>query len=54
MILTVQGVLGTRISYFWDAVHIVTTLVIVAFLVPHVVLIVLRDRTSSALGVGTL
>jgi hypothetical protein len=48
VILTVQGIFGPRISYAWDLVHIVTTLAIVAFSVPHVVLVLLRDRKSRA------
>jgi hypothetical protein len=48
VILTVQGLLATRISYFWDMVHIVTTVAIVAFLVPHIVIVLIRDRQSRA------
>jgi hypothetical protein len=49
IVLTVEGLFGTRITYAWDLAHIVTTLAIVAFLVPHVVLIVVRDgRARSA------
>jgi hypothetical protein len=44
VILTLQALFGKAISYAWDNVHIVTTLVILAFLVPHVVLLITRDR----------
>jgi hypothetical protein len=44
VLLTVQSVFGTRISYFWDAVHIVTTFALIAFTVPHVILLVVRER----------
>ena len=44
VVLTWQAVFATRISYAWDTVHIVSTLAIIAFFVPHVVLLVLRER----------
>ncbi|MEZ5064960.1 MAG: multiheme c-type cytochrome [bacterium] len=48
LVLTWQGALATRISYGWDQVHIVTTLAIVAFTLPHVVLIWVRDRHARS------
>ena len=48
VIVTVQALVAVKISYFWDLVHIVTTLAIVAFLVPHVVLLLLRDRKGTS------
>ncbi|MBZ0268928.1 cytochrome c family protein, partial [bacterium] len=48
VILTWQGLFGRRISYGWDTVHIVTTLAILAFLIPHVVLLLLRDRKAKS------
>jgi hypothetical protein len=48
VIVTVQALFAARISYFWDLVHIITTLAIVAFLVPHVVLLLLRDRKGTS------
>ncbi|HMB69653.1 MAG TPA: hypothetical protein VKU85_10080, partial [bacterium] len=48
VVLTVQATFGTRITYGWDLAHIVTTLAIIAFLIPHVVLIVLRDGRSRS------
>lgn len=47
LILTYQAAFGTRISYFWDAVHIVATFVIIATVVPHVVAIVWRIFRAS-------
>ena len=44
LILTFQALFGKVISYAWDAAHIVTTLTILAFLIPHVVLLIVRDR----------
>jgi hypothetical protein len=48
VVLTWQGAIGTHISRSWHLVHLVTTFAIVAFTVPHVVLILLRDRRSRA------
>ncbi len=48
IILTAQALFGTRISYVWDAVHIVSTLALVATAVPHVVIILVRNRTVRA------
>jgi len=44
LILTYQALFSKLISYTWDTVHIVTTLAILAFLIPHVVLVMFRDR----------
>jgi hypothetical protein len=52
VVVTVQALFLTRISYFWDTVHIITTLAIVAFLIPHVVLLLLRDRKGSTREAG--
>ena len=52
--LTVEGALGTRITYAWRTVHIVTTFGLVLFLVPHLVAVFLRkaaaDGDGAALG----
>ncbi|MCP4003983.1 MAG: hypothetical protein GY725_07290 [bacterium] len=48
VVLTWQALFTVRISYAWDTVHIVTTLAILAFLVPHVVLLIMRDRKGQA------
>jgi hypothetical protein len=48
LVLTLQALFGRAISYGWDTVHIVTTLAILAFLVPHVVLLIARDRKGRA------
>ena len=45
-VLTVQAIWGTGISYAWDAVHIVSTFAVIAFTVPHIVLLVLRERNA--------
>jgi len=51
LVLTVQAVLGRRIDYAWDTAHIVATCALAAFVLPHVGLILFRDRTlASAAG----
>jgi Cytochrome c554 and c-prime len=48
--LTYQAALGAKINYTWDAIHIITTLAILAFVLPHVLVIVFRDRKTRLLG----
>ncbi len=48
LILTGQGIFSSRISYLWDTIHIITTFAVVFFILPHVVLLLLRDRKSDA------
>jgi hypothetical protein len=50
VVLTVQALLLTRISYLWDAIHIVTTFAVLAFVAPHLVVLVVRDRTAKLPG----
>jgi len=45
-VLTYQAALGIKISYGWDAVHIITTLATLAFGLPHILLIIFRDRKA--------
>ncbi len=47
LVLTWQAVFGIRISWSWDAVHLVTTFAILAFVVPHVVLLAARYGKSQ-------
>jgi len=47
IILTYQSVFLTRISQSWDLIHVVTTFALIIFLTPHVVIILIRDRTAS-------
>ncbi len=44
VVLTWQALFGIRISYLWDAVHIVATLALIALALPHILLVVARDR----------
>src|SRR5579884_406853 len=48
LVLTWQAAFGRQISSFWDLIHLITTFAIIAFLAPHIVLIVLRDRSARA------
>lgn len=43
LILTYQAVLGTKISATWDLIHVISTFALIAFLVPHTILIMIRD-----------
>ena len=43
IVLTYQAIFMTRISQTWDVIHIISTFGLIAFLVPHTVLILLRD-----------
>ncbi len=54
VVLTAQALFATRISYGWDTVHIVTTVAILAFVVPHVVFLFGRNRKASFEGVTEL
>ena len=44
VVLTWQAVFSRRISYAWDLAHVLSTFALVAFALPHVVALVLRDR----------
>jgi len=50
VILTIQALFGTKISYAWDKVHIASTLTLIAFTVPHIVSLVFRNRSLSDFG----
>ena len=50
IVLTLQAVFGTRISYSWDLVHIVTTFAILAFVGIHILPIFARERKTAASG----
>jgi hypothetical protein len=53
LVLTVQALAGPRISYTWDAVHIVTTFGVLAFVAPHLLALVVRDRRANLPGMAT-
>jgi hypothetical protein len=48
VVLTWQSFFGYRISYAWDLVHLLSTFAVIGFTVPHILLIVWRDRQSRA------
>jgi hypothetical protein len=48
VVLTVQALWGTRISYAWDRVHVVSTFALIAFTAPHVLITLYRDRFAAA------
>ncbi|MBI1739000.1 MAG: hypothetical protein HYR58_07110, partial [Acidobacteria bacterium] len=52
LVLTWQAGVGTRISYGWDTVHIVTTFALLAFGLPHLLVIVFRDRKARQKTAG--
>ena len=52
LMLTGQAVFGTRISYTWRTLHVLSTIAVLASVLPHVLLIVVRDvraRASAAI-----
>ncbi len=49
IVLTYQAIFQTKISQTWDLVHIVTTFGLIAFLVPHTILVLIRDYRSRNL-----
>lgn len=53
VVLTVQALVGPRIGYGWDMIHIVTTIAILAFVAPHILAIVVRDRRAHLAGIAT-
>jgi hypothetical protein len=51
VVLTVQALWATRISYAWDLIHIVATFALIASVVPHVVVLAVRAaRARSVAG----
>lgn len=47
LVLAVEAAWGTRISYAWDRVHLVSTFALIAFTVPHLIVVALRDRIAA-------
>ncbi|MEE9268925.1 MAG: multiheme c-type cytochrome [Candidatus Krumholzibacteria bacterium] len=43
IVLTFQALFATRISYVWDTTHIVSTFALIAFALPHVFTLLLRN-----------
>ena len=52
LVLTFQAIFAARISYGWDLVHIISTFALIAALLPHMLVIVIRNfkrRESESL-----
>ncbi|MFQ5876611.1 MAG: multiheme c-type cytochrome [Acidobacteriota bacterium] len=49
LVLTAQAAFGRRIGYGWDAAHIISTIALIAFTLPHVLVILIRDRGLDAM-----
>ncbi|HEX9188797.1 MAG TPA: multiheme c-type cytochrome [Vicinamibacteria bacterium] len=47
VVLTVQAAWASRISYAWDQVHLVSTFALLAFALPHVVVVAVRDGAAA-------
>ncbi len=47
VVLTFQALFSTRISYSWDTVHIVSTFGLLIFILPHILLLIIRDLRSQ-------
>ncbi|MDH4044930.1 MAG: hypothetical protein OEW06_10760, partial [Gemmatimonadota bacterium] len=48
IVLTVQALWATRISYAWDLAHIVATFALIAAVVPHVAVLIVRAARGAA------
>ncbi|MBT5656789.1 MAG: cytochrome b/b6 domain-containing protein [Phycisphaerae bacterium] len=48
IVVTLQGVFGTRLSLGWDLVHLVTGLAMAIFIIVHVAMVVLRKVNREA------
>jgi hypothetical protein len=47
LVLTVESVLGPRISYAWDTTHIVATVAVLAAVLPHVIALLIRNTVGA-------
>ncbi len=43
LVLTFQAVFRTKIGFGWDLVHVITTFVLIAALLPHLIVLVVRE-----------
>jgi len=46
IVLTYQATFSTRIDKMWSLVHIVSTFALIAFIIPHIVFIMIRDKQA--------
>ncbi len=54
VVLTWESAFGTRITYLWRTVHIVTTFGLILFLVPHLATVLARERRAKTAGAPDL
>lgn len=54
LVLTYQPLFGVKISYFWRAVHDWTTVALVAVVLPHILIPLLRDARARRSEAGAL
>ena len=54
VVLTFQSAFGTRISYGWDFVHIISTFALIAAAAPHVIALILRARKRAVSESGAV
>jgi hypothetical protein len=47
LVLTYQAIFLTKISYTWDVIHIVSTFALIASLLPHIIVILIRNFKAS-------
>jgi len=52
LVLTVQAIASTRISYAWDLTHIIATFGLIASVVPHVATLMIRAARTSGSTIG--
>ncbi len=48
VVLTLQAIFATRISYGWDLVHIIATFTLIAAVAPHILVLVIRAFRPTA------
>lgn len=48
VVLTYQGLFDTRINYVWKNIHIISTFILLGAIIPHILLIVVRDWKAPA------
>jgi cytochrome c554/c'-like protein len=49
-VVTCEALGGNKLSHTWDLVHILTTLAVIGFVVPHILLTALLERKSRQAG----
>lgn len=50
LVLTWQALFTARISYAWDLIHLLSTFAVIAFVIPHIVIILLNLARAEKLG----